>query len=126
MNQVSASPYVSLPFDHSHKSVLEMEQMDLQVRFWYSESNVSKIRCLGLQFQYSTTADALLEELLRGLTSSPTVDKMTQQGLIYKIIAASIIGQKGHFSKKKNKKKNKKNKKKKAPKISPPPFQSLL
>ena len=24
MNQVSASPYVSLPFDHSHKSVLEM------------------------------------------------------------------------------------------------------
>ena len=105
MNQVSASPYVSLPFDHSHKSVPEMEQMDLQVRFWYSESNVCKIRCLGSQFQYSTTADDLLEELLRGLTSSPTIDKMTQQGLIYKISAGSIIGEKGHFSEKKKKKK---------------------
>ena len=52
--------------------------MDLQVRFWCSESNVSKTRYLGSRFQYSATADALLEELLKRLPSSPTIDKMTQ------------------------------------------------
>ena len=52
--------------------------MDLQVRFWCLESNFSKTRYLGSQFQYSTAVDAVLEELLKALPSSPTIDKMTQ------------------------------------------------
>ena len=76
--QVSASPFFSASFDDSHNSVLEMEQMDLQIRYWCPESNVAKTRYLGSQFQYSTTADALMEELLKGLPSSPTLMKMTQ------------------------------------------------
>ena len=78
MKQVSTLPYPSVSFDDSHNYVLEMEQMDLQVRFWCSGTNVSKTRYLGSQFQYSTTADALLEELLKGLPSSSTIDEMTQ------------------------------------------------
>ena len=39
MNQVSTSPYLSVSFDDSYNSVLEMKQMDLQVRFWCLESS---------------------------------------------------------------------------------------
>ena len=65
-------------YDDSHNSVQEMDQMDLQVRFWFSECNVSKANCLRSQFQYSTTADAILEELLKGLSSSPIIFKTPQ------------------------------------------------
>ena len=66
MNQVSTSQYFSVLFDDLHNSVLEIEQMDLQERIWCSESNVSKTSYLESQFQYSTIADALLKELLKG------------------------------------------------------------
>ena len=50
MNQVSTPPYLSVFIDDSHNSVLEMEQMDLQVRFWCLESNVSKTKYVRSQF----------------------------------------------------------------------------
>ena len=65
-------------FDELSFNITIFQCVDLQVRFWCSESNVSKTRYLGSRFQYSATADALLEELLKRLPSSPTIDKMTQ------------------------------------------------
>ena len=78
MNQVSTSSYFGVSSGDSHNCVLEMEQMVLQVKFWSSKSNVSKTKYLGSQLQYSTTANTLLEELLKGLPSSPTIDKVTR------------------------------------------------
>lgn len=77
MNQVSASPYFNVSFYDSHNYVLEMEQMNFQVRFGVSRL-IFLVRYLGSQFQDSTTADALWEELFKGLPLSPTIDKMTQ------------------------------------------------
>ena len=77
-NAMSSSPFYSISFDDSHNSVLEMEQMDIQVRYWCPMNNITKTRYLGSQFQYSTTAEALVEELLQALPSSPKLDKMTQ------------------------------------------------
>lgn len=48
------------------------------LKYWCSESNVFETRYVGSQFQYSLTADAFLEELLKRLPLSPKIDKMTQ------------------------------------------------
>lgn len=77
-NAMSSSPFYSISFDDSHNSVLEMEQMDIQVRYWCPINSIAVTRYLGSQFQYSTTAEALVDELLKALPSSPTLDKMIQ------------------------------------------------
>lgn len=77
-NAMVSSPFYSVSFDDSHNTVLEMEQMDIQVRYWCPVNNIAKTRYLGSQFQYSTTAEALVEELLSALPSSPALENMTQ------------------------------------------------
>ena len=52
--------------------------MDIQVRYWCPINSIAVTRYLGSQFQYSTTAEALVDELLKALPSSPTLDKMIQ------------------------------------------------
>ena len=42
--KLSFSPYFSVSFDESHNSVLETEQMDLQVRFWCPDQNLAITR----------------------------------------------------------------------------------
>ena len=78
INSFLSSPFFSVSFDDSHNKVLEMEQMDIQVRYWCPVRNIALTRYLGSQFQYSTTAEALLEELLNALPSSPELKNMTQ------------------------------------------------
>ena len=55
-----------------------MEQMDLQVRFWCPDQNLAITRYWGSRFQYQNTAEALTEELIKGLPSSPTLGNMHQ------------------------------------------------
>ena len=55
-----------------------MEQMDLQVRFWCPDQNLAITRYWGSRFQYRNTAEALTEELIKGLPSSPTLGNMHQ------------------------------------------------
>ena len=76
--KLSSLPYFSVSFDESHNSILEMEQMDLQVRFWCPDQNLPSTRYWGSQFQYRTTAETLTEELIKGLPSSPTLGNMHQ------------------------------------------------
>lgn len=76
--KLSSSTYFSVSFDESHNSALEMEQMDMQVRFWCPDQNIAITRYWGSQFQYRTTAEALTQELIKGLPSSPTLENMHQ------------------------------------------------
>ena len=67
VKEVKSSPFFSISFDESLNKALQKNQMDIQIRYWCPIINMIKVRYWGSTFQYSTSAEVLVTELLEVL-----------------------------------------------------------
>ena len=56
----------SVSFDESLNTVLQQQQMDIQIRYWCPQTQRVKTRCWDSQFGYSGNAENL-SELIEGI-----------------------------------------------------------
>ena len=59
LDEISKSPFFSLPFDESHNKILHHGQMDFQVRYWDLEKREACTRYFTSEFLQSATSEDL-------------------------------------------------------------------
>ena len=66
MQNVAASPRLSLPFNESLNKKIQLGQMYLYVRFWNASKELAETGYLNSQFLGCTRADDILEKFETG------------------------------------------------------------
>ena len=64
---VNKPPFYSIGFDESLNHMLQYNQMDIHVWFWYFEKSQAETRLLTLMFLKKTNAEDLRQELLHDI-----------------------------------------------------------
>ena len=69
--KICASPYFSISFDESLNTLLQQQQMDVQIRFWCVALNKAITRYWNSQFQHRGDAVTLADKLVKSTENLP-------------------------------------------------------
>ena len=64
VKDINTSPYYSLSYDESLNTLLQKEQMDVQIRYWSEEKVCSETRYFTSKFFYRPNADTIMNQIL--------------------------------------------------------------